>query len=93
MAGGVHQASIVRCARSPVVGQIFGGDGAFDDAQPPSFPLVRRLRGLIGGEQMVRAQRAATVLPGEQAQVVAVQCGWDLASPRDPVAGQFRVVG
>ena len=78
MAGSVYQASFVRPGRPSVVGEIVSGESSFDNSQPPSFPSGGRLRGLIGGEQMVAAQRAAAVLLGEQAQVVAVQAGLTL---------------
>ena len=93
MAGSVYQVSFVRPGRPSVVGEIVSGDSSLDNSQPPPFPSGGRLWGLIGGQHMVAAQRAAAVLLGEQAQVVAVQCGFDLASPFDPVAGQVRVVG
>ncbi len=93
MAGSVYQVGLVRPGRPPVVGEIVGDDSSLDNSQPPSFPLGGGLRGLIDGQQMIATQRAAGVLLGEQAQVVAVQCGFDLAPPFGPVAGQVRVVG
>ena len=62
------------------------------DLQPPAFPLVGRLWWLIGGEQLVPAEGAAAVLPGEQAQRVAIQRGFDASSPSGPVLGQGGVV-
>jgi hypothetical protein len=64
---------LVQRAVSPVVGEVVGGDASPDDAQPPSLPLGRRLRRLIGGKQVVPAERTASVLLGEQAQVIAIQ--------------------
>src|SRR6185369_6540987 len=60
--GGVYQACAVpvRRAASPMVGEEVGGDRPFDDAQPPAFPVVRRLRRLIGREDAVPAEWAAS---------------------------------
>ena len=94
MAGGVHQARsvLVQRAVSPVVGEVVGGDASPDDAQPPSLPLGRRLRRLIRGKQVVPAERTASVLLGEQAQVIAIQRGFHLAPPRGPVVDQIGVI-
>src|SRR5262245_32035473 len=62
------------------------------DAQPPALPLGRRLRRLISGEQVVPAERTASVLLGEQVQVVAIQWGFHLAPPRGPVVDQIGVI-
>jgi hypothetical protein len=43
-------------------------------------------------KQVVPAQRAAPILPGEQAQVVAVERGFDPPPSGSPVVGQVRVV-
>src|SRR5271168_4394906 len=61
MAGGVHQVSLVRPGRPPVVCEIVGDDSSLDNSQPPSFPLGGGLRGLIDGQQMIATQRAAAV--------------------------------
>jgi hypothetical protein len=73
VAAGVYQACRVpvRGVISPVVGEMIGGDGSFDHVQPPALPLVRGLRWLVGGEQVIPAQGAAAVLLGQQVQVVA----------------------
>jgi transposase len=94
-AGGMYQAGsgVVRAAAPVLVNQILGGDRPADDAQPPCFPFVWRLGWLICSEQGIPAQRAATGLTGEQAQVVAVQRGFDPSSPTDPVVDQVGVIG
>jgi hypothetical protein len=94
MAGSVHQARSVpvRHATSAVVVEVVGGDRPLDDAQPPAFPLDGRLRRLIRDEQMLPTERAAPVLLGEQAQVVAVQRGRHLAPPLDPVVDQVGII-
>ena len=70
-AGGVHEAGwiIVRWAGSPVMDEVVRGYRLTGDTKPPSFPVVRGLRWLFGGEQVVPAERTARILPGEQAQV------------------------
>ena len=77
LAGGVHEACPVTVwrARPPVVDEVAGGYRPAGDVQPPSFPLAGRLRWLLSGQQVVPAQRAAPVLPGEQAQGVPVERG------------------
>ena len=74
MAGGVHEAGCAATggAGSPVVDEIAGGYRLAGDLKPPSFPLLRGLRWLIGGEQVIPAERAAPVLPGEQAERVVI---------------------
>ena len=47
---------------------------------------------MIGGEDGVAAEWAAPGLPGEQAQVVAVQRWFDLASPLNPVVPEVGSV-
>jgi len=91
----VHEAdvTIVRWARSPVVDEVVRGYRLKGDLLPPSFPVVRGLRRLIGGEQMVPAERTTRVLPGEQAQGVVVQWGLGLSPPLGPVLGQGGVIG
>lgn len=85
--GSVYEACRVRVrqAISPIVGEIVRGDRPADHAQPPMFPPAGGLRRLVVGEQGVFAHVAATVLLGEQAQVVVVQRWFDLASPLGPV--------
>jgi hypothetical protein len=63
MAGGVHEAgrAMTGRARSPVVDEVAGGYRLAGDLQPPSFPLLRGLGWLFGGEQVVPAERAAPV--------------------------------
>ena len=69
MAGGVYETGLItiRCAGSPVVDKVVGGNRLAGDLLPPCFPLVGGLGWLVGGEQVVPAERAAGVLPGEQA--------------------------
>lgn len=62
----------VRWAGFLVMGEVVGGNCSPDRAEPPSFPVMRGLRRLVGGEQVVLTQRATSVLPGEQAGVVVV---------------------
>ncbi len=58
----------------------------------PLFPLGGGLWLVVGVEQAVPAQRGASVLRLEHAQVTAAQRGSALASPVGPVAGQGWVV-
>ena len=83
----------MRWAGSPVVDEVVRGYRLAGDLLPPSFPVVRGLRRLIGGEQMIPAERTARILPGEQAQGVIVQRGLDLSPPFGPVVGQGGVIG
>ena len=76
-----------------MVDEVVGGDRPADHAQPPAFPFPWGLGRLVGGEQVVTAERTATRLPGEQAQVVAVQRGFDPSPPGGPVVDQVGVVG
>ena len=98
LAGGVYQAGLitVRVAGScgpSVVHEVVVLDGLAGDRQPPVLPLLGRAGWLVGGEQGVPAERAAAVLPVEQAQRVAVQRGFDASPPCGPVLGQGGVVG
>src|SRR3954452_19898820 len=92
-AGGVDQAGSVPILRAllVVVDEVFGGDRPACHALPPAFP-VRGGLGLVGAEQVVTAERAASVLPGEQAQVVAVQRALAPPPPGGPVVDQVRIV-
>ena len=47
---------------------------------------------MIRGKQVVPAERTASVLLGEQAQVIAIQRGFHLAPPRGPVVDQIGVI-
>jgi hypothetical protein len=91
----VHEAGliIVRWAGSPVVDEVVRGYRLTGDLLPPSFPVVRGLRRLFGGEQVIPAQRTARILPGKQAQGVIVQRGLDLSPSFGPVVGQSGVIG
>ena len=51
-------------AWSAVMGEIAGGYRLVGDVQPPPFPLSGGLGWLIGGGQVVSAERAEPVLPG-----------------------------
>ena len=86
LAGRVHEADvvIVRRAGPPVMGQVAGCYCPAGDVQPPLFPLFGRLGWLLGGQQVVPAERATSGLPGQQAQGVPVQRGLDLASAARP---------
>jgi len=65
LAGCVHEAGLVTVGRAwSAVGEIAGGYRLAGDVQPPPFPLLGRLGWLIGGEQVVPAERAEPVLPG-----------------------------
>ena len=92
-AGGVYQADSVPVRRAVLVmvDEVVSGDCPPDHAQPPAFPFPWRLGWLVGGEQVVTAERTATRLPGEQAQVVVVQRGFYPSPPGDPVADQTRI--
>jgi hypothetical protein len=63
-AGSVHEAGwiIVRWAGSPVVDEVVRGYCLAGDLLPPSFPVVRGLRRLIGGEQVFPAEQRASCL-------------------------------
>ena len=95
LAGCVHEAGLVTVGRAgpSVVGEVAGGYRLAGDLQPPPFPLLGGLGWLIGAEQVVSAERAPPVLPGQQAQAVPVERGVDLLAPFGPVAGQGRVIG
>ena len=94
LAGGVYQADSVPVRRAVLVmvDEVVGGDRPPDHAQPPAFPVPWGLGWLVGGEQVVTAERTATRLPGEQAQVVVVQRGFDPSPPGGPVVDQVGVV-
>jgi hypothetical protein len=65
LAGCVHEAGLVTVGWAlSAVGEIAGGYRPAGDVQPPSFPLFGRLGWLVGGEQVVPAERAEPVLPG-----------------------------
>ena len=66
LAGCVHEAGLVTVgwAGSSVVGEIAGGYRLAGDVQPPPFPLLGRLGWLIGGQEVVPAERAQPILPG-----------------------------
>src|SRR5262249_57804737 len=64
------------------------GDRFAGQAQPPAFPLTWGLWWLVWGEQVVSAERTAPVLLGEQAQVVAVERGFDPPPSGGPVVGR-----
>ena len=91
----MHEAGlvIVGWAGSSVVGEMAGGYRLAGDVQPPPFPLLGGLGWLVGGEEVVPAERADTVLPGEQAQAVPVERGFGLLAPFGPVVGQRGVIG
>src|SRR5262249_51234560 len=89
LAGCVHEAELVtgRRAGPPLVGEVAGGYRPAGDLQPPPFPLLGGLGWLIRREQVFPAERAPCVLPGQQAQGVVVQRGFDLLAPGGPVRG------
>ena len=93
-AGSVNKAGLVtvRWVGSPVMDQVVRDYCLPGDLQPPSFPLAGGFGWLIGGQQFVPAERASAVLPGEQAQRVAIQRGFDASPPIGPVLGQGWVV-
>ncbi len=65
LAGCVHKAGLVFVGWAwSAVGEIAGGYRPAGDVQPPLFPLLGRLGWLVGGEQVVSAERAGPVLPG-----------------------------
>ena len=73
LAGCVYQAGLVIVAGAgPPVGEIAGGYRLAGDVQPPLLPLVGGLGWLVGVQQGFPAERAYPVLPGQQAQGVAV---------------------
>src|SRR5215207_3734640 len=88
--GSVDKAGLVtvRWVGSPVMDQVVRGYCLPGDQQPPSFPLARRLGWLIGGQQFVPAERTSAVLPGEQAQRIAIHRGFGSSPPLGPVIGQ-----
>jgi hypothetical protein len=63
------------------MGEVVGRYRPAGELQPPSFPCLRGFGGLVGGQEMIPAQWAARVLPGEQAQRVPIQWGLDLRAP------------
>jgi hypothetical protein len=95
VAGGVHE---VRPAPSRgggrgVVDQVVRLDRFPGDPQEPTLPALRGLGRLVGGQQVLPAQTAAAVLPGEQAHGVVIQRGRHLPAALRPVSGQVRVIG
>ena len=88
LAGCVHETGLVTVggAGSSVVGEIAGGYRPAGDSQPPLFPLPGGLGWLVRRQQVVPAEWAVPVLPGEQAQGVPVQRGPCLSAPFGPVA-------
>ena len=93
MAGGVHEAgrAMAGWAGSPVMDEVAGGYRLAGDLEPPSFPLPWGLRRLIGGEQVIPAERTVPILPGEQAERVAVRrpapAGWSRTGQLQSRAG------
>src|SRR3954454_6766310 len=77
LAGGVRKAGgfLARRTQSSVMDEVVSDYRLPGDLQPPPFPLAGRLRWLIGGEQLVPAEGAVAVLPGEQTQRVAIPGG------------------
>src|SRR5208337_3759915 len=74
-------------------GEIAGSYRLAGDLQPPLLPLLGELGWLVGGEQVIPAQRTAPVLPGEQAKGISVQRRLDPLPPFGPVCGQGGVIG
>ena len=73
LGGRVCQASLVISGRAgpPVVDEVAGGYRRLGDVQPPSFPLLGGIGWLVGGQQVVPAERAQPVLPGGYRKHVA----------------------
>ena len=94
VAGGVHEAGCVLAgwAGSPVVDEVVGDYRLPGDVAATIVPTRAGTVAAVGGKQVVPAERAASVLLGEQAQRIAIQRGFDLASPRGPVLGQVGVI-
>src|ERR1700730_10120762 len=76
-----------------MVYEVVGRDRLAGDPQPPSLPLLRRLRGLFGEEERVGGQWTALFLLGEQAERVLVERRLDLLAPSCPIVSQGRVIG
>src|SRR6266542_704951 len=87
----VDQAGAVRCARVPLGGHVLLGDRLAGDPVP-LFPLGGAGWLVVGVQEQVPAQGAASVLLGEQDQDAAVEQGSVLAASLGPVVGQGGVV-
>src|ERR1019366_6455683 len=63
------------------------------DPQEPVFPAPGGLGWLVRGQQVLPAEAAPPVLPGQQAQGTGVQRGFHLLAALRPVPGQGGVIG
>src|ERR1017187_3835850 len=81
-AGGVHEVcSLVSCgAGRVVVDQVVRLDRLLGNPTEPAFPALRGLGWLVWGYQVLPAQAAPPVLPGQQAHGVGIQQGFYLAA-------------
>ena len=95
VAGGVYEVCpVVACgAGRVVVDQVVRLDRLSGDPQEPVFPALGGLGRLVRGQQVLPAQAAPPVLPGQQAHGVRVQRGFHLQAAVRPVIGQGRVIG
>src|SRR6185312_16310043 len=87
----VHETGAVRWAVPPACDDVPGdrlAGGAI-----PLFPSVRALWFAVGVQEQVPAERAAAVLPAEQAERAGVEQWPAFAAPFGPVAGLGGVIG
>ena len=92
--GGVYEvcSSVARRAGRAVVGQVVHFDRLLGDPLEPPFPALGGLGWLVEVQEVVPAQGALSRLPGEQADGVGVQRGFDLPSALGPVLGQVGII-
>jgi hypothetical protein len=76
-----------------VVDEVVRRDRLLGDPEVPPFPALRGLRWVLDGQQVVPAQGAPSVLPGQQAQGVGIERGFDLASALCPVPTTYAGYG
>ena len=84
--------SVARRAGRAVVGQVVHFDRLLCDPLEPPFPALGGLGWLVEVQEVVPAQGAPSRLPGEQADGVGVQRGFDLPSALGPVLGQVGII-
>ena len=95
MAGVVYEVCSVaaRGTERVVVDQVVRLDRLPGDLKEPAFPALGGLRRLVAGQQVLPAEAAPPVLPGQQAHGAGVQRGFHLPAALRPVSGLGGVIG
>jgi transposase len=95
VAGGVYEVCplAARGAGRVAVDQVVRLDRLPGDPQEPVFPAPGGLGWLVRGQQVLPAEAAPPVLPGQQAHGTGVQRGFHLLAALRPVPGQGGVIG